>query len=603
MSRGPPHRFIPTGERSFRGYPPIARYGEFSGSSSYGYYSGPPYKRQRRLSEDDVGLSGGSYGPAYYDPPYVRHQEVGLGDFNDFSSISEKDIKIERDGTKKDHERSELQPKKRQTSTEGSGYSLQNQPDSAPSSPHSKISPRFSPCRPTTPPFSVATQPLLITSSQVQSSKALSMTSPSDAASFSKQHSMHFAASTSSQSMITSGTNMQEKLNNATGRPAPISLLPSGEGQRKDSYPGPAVEAISPSAPASEANDGEKKTSGDDLSDLMSKDELLQSMEKVDREITQVEQQINNLKKKQTQLEEEACKQPIELPEEEVPLPEPKPKSVVQIIYKENKKKAETAAARLAKFSVPLPGGKPLYNQPSDLPCYHENLRRGPALKAKLVKYFQLRKQAKELKNRQLCKEYKTLKQAWLKKIERNENNPKRKQKEAKLREFYEKVFPEIRKQREQTERFTRMGSRSNWGIVARSEAEFNEIVDNLNEQEANERHMRTLAVEPPPMLDKEERRVKFINRNGLIRDPLATLNERKHKNIWTEKERRIFKDKFIQNPKDFDLIASFLPGKSVPDCILFYYQTKKERTLQTAVTETQSQEKAKRSIAVWIHS
>ena len=30
----------------------------------------------------------------------------------------------------------------------------------------------------------------------------------------------------------------------------------------------------------------------------------------------------------------------------------------------------------------------------------------------------------------------------------------------------------------------------------------------------------------------------------GLIRDPLATLNERKHKNIWTEKERLIFKDK-----------------------------------------------------------
>ena len=26
---------------------------------------------------------------------------------------------------------------------------------------------------------------------------------------------------------------------------------------------------------------------------------------------------------------------------------------------------------------------------------------------------------------------------------------------------------------------------------------------------------MRTLAVEPPPVLDKEERRLKFINRNG----------------------------------------------------------------------------------------
>lgn len=37
------------------------------------------------------------------------------------------------------------------------------------------------------------------------------------------------------------------------------------------------------------------------------------------------------------------------------------------------------------------------------------------------------------------------------------------------------------------------MGSRSNWGIVARSEAEFNEIVDNLNEQE-----VRTVVQEMP---------------------------------------------------------------------------------------------------------
>lgn len=140
---------------------------------------------------------------------------------------------ISRDGAKKDHERSELQPKKRQTSTEGSGYSLSNRTDSAPSSPHSKVSPRFSPRQPTTPPLSLASQPLLITTSQVQSSKAPLMTSPKDASSFSKQHSIQLASTISSQPMTISGTNMQEKLKDVTGRPAPISLLPSGGGQKK----------------------------------------------------------------------------------------------------------------------------------------------------------------------------------------------------------------------------------------------------------------------------------------------------------------------------------------------------------------------------------
>ena len=46
-------------------------------------------------------------------------------------------------------------------------------------------------------------------------------------------------------------------------------------------------------------DEGGKKTGVAELEDIMSKDELLQGMEKVDREIAQVKQQINNLKKVQ----------------------------------------------------------------------------------------------------------------------------------------------------------------------------------------------------------------------------------------------------------------------------------------------------------------
>ena len=43
---------------------------------------------------------------------------------------------------------------------------------------------------------------------------------------------------------------------------------------------------------------------------------------------------------------------------------------------------------------------------------------------------------------------------SWLKKLEKKETNPTKKQKDVKLREYFEKQFPELRKQREDKERF-----------------------------------------------------------------------------------------------------------------------------------------------------
>lgn len=57
-----------------------------------------------------------------------------------------------------------------------------------------------------------------------------------------------------------------------------------------------------------------------------------------------------------------------------------------------------------------------------------------------------------------ICQRYDQLMEAWEKKVERMENNPRRKAKESRTREYYERQFPEIRKQREQQERFQRSG-------------------------------------------------------------------------------------------------------------------------------------------------
>ncbi|XP_061753947.1 nuclear receptor corepressor 1 isoform X3 [Nerophis ophidion] len=316
----------------------------------------------------------------------------------------------------------------------------------------------------------------------------------------------------------------------------------------------------------------------------LSKEELIQSMDRVDREIAKVEQQISKLKKKQQQLEEEAAK-PVE-PEKTVTPPpvEHKHRSIVQIIYDENRKKAEEAHKVLEGLGPKVE--LPLYNQPSDTKVYHDNIKTNQVMRKKLILFFKRRNHARKQREQKICQRYDQLMEAWEKKVERMENNPRRKAKDSRTREYYERQFPEIRKQREQQERFQRVGQRGTGlsATIARSEHEISEIIDGLSEQENNEKQMRQLSVIPPMMYDSEQRRVKFINMNGLMDDPMKEYKARQFMNVWTEHEKEIFKEKFVQHPKNFGLIASYLERKCVADCVLYYYLTKKNHNYKTLV-------------------
>ncbi|XP_047235292.1 nuclear receptor corepressor 1 isoform X1 [Girardinichthys multiradiatus] len=207
-------------------------------------------------------------------------------------------------------------------------------------------------------------------------------------------------------------------------------------------------------------------------------------------------------------------------------------------------------------------------------------------MRKKLILFFKRRNHARKQREQKICQRYDQLMEAWEKKVERMENNPRRKAKESRTREYYERQFPEIRKQREQQERFQRVGQRGTGlsATIARSEHEISEIIDGLSEQENNEKQMRQLSVIPPMMYDSEQRRVKFINMNGLMDDPMKVYKARQFMNVWTEHEKEIFKEKFIQHPKNFGLIASYLERKCVADCVLFYYLTKKNQNYKALV-------------------
>lgn len=74
-------------------------------------------------------------------------------------------------------------------------------------------------------------------------------------------------------------------------------------------------------------------------------------------------------------------------------------------------------------------------------------------MKKRLIKFFKRQILIKKQREKSLVDNFDELHFKWQKKVDRFENSCKKKQKDNKSREFYEKVFPELRKQREERER------------------------------------------------------------------------------------------------------------------------------------------------------
>ena len=72
--------------------------------------------------------------------------------------------------------------------------------------------------------------------------------------------------------------------------------------------------------------------------------------------------------------------------------------SLAQMVYSENRRKAEESHATLDKLSAK--NDLPLYNQPSDTDMYSYNKKSYTVFKKKLVEYFKKRSEEREQRDR-----------------------------------------------------------------------------------------------------------------------------------------------------------------------------------------------------------
>lgn len=183
----------------------------------------------------------------------------------------------------------------------------------------------------------------------------------------------------------------------------------------------PQTEAISPTLP--------EPTTQEDVQFRRAKDDLLQQIAKVDREIAKRESQISKLRKKLKELEETASK-PLEVTGLKCKIEElshqPKHQSLAQKIYAENRKKAEEAHRLLDRLGPKVE--LPLYNQPSDTNVYQENrTRHQTCMRARLVARLRREHVERASLHRQQSQTYAILVQEWHRKVERLEATQKKK--------------------------------------------------------------------------------------------------------------------------------------------------------------------------------
>lgn len=133
---------------------------------------------------------------------------------------------------------------------------------------------------------------------------------------------------------------------------------------------------------------------------------------------------------------------------------------------------------------------------------------------------------------------------------------------------------------------------------VVRSEYEQQRLLDEMTQMEKQKtRYLKTVASVVPYVACHRDRHyaARKEDKNSLY-DPMKSHEQHKLRKVWSDTERLIFIDKFLQYPKDFHRISAFLANKNTRDCVAYYYASKKSIPYKHLLAEQLQRRRGKMS-------
>lgn len=246
-----------------------------------------------------------------------------------------------------------------------------------------------------------------------------------------------------------------------------------------------------------------------------------------------------------------------------------------------------------------------LYSEPSEAPYFESNERSLAAIKPLVKEYVRDRRARLMARWTELAEEYDYRKTVYEQQQQKSQLEGKAKQKRSAVAVRHSILgkpgMPILESSGGRAS--TNPYRRARRGNEVRTEYEQEQIIAELAAKEAMEKKISFGGSKIPRQVGRVEKQFSATFFNTFTSQRVDLIEQEADlaiSNVWSDMEKCIFLDRFMQHPKDFKKIASFLRNKTTRDCVEFYYDSKQSVPYKAALKEHIMRRKRRGDYAVW---